>query len=250
MSPMLCRRQAEPLERGVELLERGAGAGGHGHRLAVDGEDAAAGASGRSSVCSGAAIAVKLWPVPIIFTVAPAVRARVVRRRRPRRPCRGRPRRCAGRPPRGRTSCATGDRGRGRSWPHARARLRGSGVPSGRRARARHAAGRGHERTPRTRRWWSTTSPASVAPGATPATIPVCRIAIPSVSRPGGHALLDQRHRAIRVGRDREAADEQHDRHQRDRVDERRAAPSRSAIAEGAPAQPDVRPAAPVRPRR
>lgn len=33
-------------------------------------------ASGRSSVCSGAEMALKLWPVPVILTVVPAARAR------------------------------------------------------------------------------------------------------------------------------------------------------------------------------
>ena len=52
-----------------------------------------------------------------------------------------------------------------------------------------------------------------VAPGATPATIPVCMIAMPSVSREhGGTVRSVSDSAATIVGRDRDAADEQEQR--------------------------------------
>ena len=192
MSPMLCRDRPSRSSAALSTLSGVPASAVTVIALAVDRDDAASSRRGSAAACSGAAIAVKLWPVPGHLHGGP------------------------GRVGRGGTASTTALTSAGSStcWGTASSRpdqLRqrvpskgvvmaarghqGRGVRSGLGRRAR----RGPPPTSATRYAaeappWSTTSPARAAPGATPATSPVCMIAMPSVSRPERHALLGQGH--------------------------------------------------------
>ena len=144
------------------------------------------------------------------------------------------------RPRRSRRDVSTGHAGR-RHGP-AKCRAPRDGAASGRRG-PRPRRRRRETRYAADAPWWSTTSPLSVAPGATPATSPVCMIAIPSVSRAGGTSCLGQRHRGDHRRRDREAADEQDQRPSAAASRRSSSGAIAAAIAERAPPHPERRPA-------